>query len=338
MVAAAILVVTGCAASSSPAPGASTAAGASGAPVAAQFCTGMKITFFPGGTPGGGFETVVYNGAKAAQAAFGPDVTYQWSDWDPQKMITQFQQSVATKPDGIAVMGHPGDAAFDPLIKDAESQGILVTVMNTELPLAEAQYGSAGMGYVGAVLHDAGASLATEAVKRAGLKSGDEVMVWGLKAQPGRGDRTLGITDTLTAAGMKVDYYEIDDATNKDAANGVPTFTGYISSHPNVKAVFIDHGNLTSAIPTFMKAASLQPGKIYAAGFDMSPATVQGIKDGYISLVIDQQEYLQGFEAVQQLCMTKKFGFGGLFINTGAGFVDKTNIDAIAPLVAAQIR
>jgi simple sugar transport system substrate-binding protein len=253
-------------------------------------------------------------------------------------MITQFQQSVATKPDGIAVMGHPGDAAFDPLIADAESQGIIVTVMNTELPKAEAQYGASGTGYVGAVLHDAGASLANEAIKRGNLKSGDEVMVWGLKAQPGRGERTLGITDTLTAAGMKVDYYEIDAATNTDAANGVPIFTGYISSHPSVKAIFIDHGNVTSAIPTMMKAANLQPGSIYAAGFDMSPATVQGIKDGYISLVIDQQEYLQGFMAVEQLCLTKKFGFGGLFINTGAGFVDKSNIDAIAPLVTDQIR
>ena len=57
-------------------------AGASGATTGAQFCQGMKIVFFPGGTAGGGFETVVYNGAKAAQAAFGPDVTYQWSDWD----------------------------------------------------------------------------------------------------------------------------------------------------------------------------------------------------------------------------------------------------------------
>jgi simple sugar transport system substrate-binding protein len=338
LVAGIMLVGSACNTSSSPAPGASTGAGASGAPVVGQFCTGMKITFFPGGTPGGGFETVVYNGAKTAQAAFGPDVTYQWSDWDPNKMITQFQQSVATKPDGIAVMGHPGDDAFLPLIVDAEKQGILVTVMNTELPKAEAQFGSKGTGYVGAVLHDAGASLANEAITRGGLKSGDEVMVWGLKAQPGRGERTLGITDTLSKAGMTVDYFEIDDATNKDAANGVPTFTGYISSHANVKAIFIDHGNLTSAIPTFMKAANLKAGSIYAAGFDMSPATVQGIKDGYVSLVIDQQEYLQGFMAVQQLCMTKKFGFGGLFINTGAGFVDKSNIDAIGPLVTSQIR
>ena len=343
-----LLVVSACSSSSTPSPAASAGGGAAASPVAAasaaagaaagQFCSGMKITFFPGGTPGGGFETVVYNGAKAAQAAFGPDVTYQWSDWDPNKMITQFQQSVATKPDGIAIMGHPGDDAFDPLIADAESQGILVTVMNTELPKAEAQYAANGMGYVGAVLHDAGASLANEAIKRDSLKSGDEVMVWGLKAQPGRGERTLGITDTLTAAGMKVDYYEIDAATNTDSSNGVPIFTGYISSHPNVKAIFIDHGNLTSAIPTMMKAANLQPGSVYAAGFDMSPATVQGIKDGYISLVIDQQEYLQGFEAVEQLCLTKKYGFGGLFINTGAGFVDKSNIDAIAPLVTAQIR
>ena len=55
------------------------------APVAGQFCQGMNIVFFPGGTPGGGFETVVYNGAKAAEAAFGPTVNYHWSDWAPTR-------------------------------------------------------------------------------------------------------------------------------------------------------------------------------------------------------------------------------------------------------------
>jgi len=318
---------------------ATTATGASastgGAAPAAQFCSGMKITFFPGGTAGGSFETVVYNGAKAAQAAFGPDVSYQWSNWDPATMITQFQQAVATKPDGIAVMGHPGDASFDSLIDDAVKQGIAITVMNTELPKAEAAH---ALGYTGAVLHDAGASLANEAIKRGNLKSGDEVFVWGLAAQPGRGERTNGITDALKAAGMKVDYLEIDTATNADPNAGTATFTGYAASHPNVKAIFIDHGNLTSAIPTFMKAANLAAGSVFAAGFDMSPSTVQGIKDGYVSLVIDQQEWLQGFFGVEQLCLEKKFGFGGLFINTGAGFVDKSNIDAVGPLVTQQIR
>ena len=336
VIAAFVLVVGACGNSNAtPTGGSSANPSGGGAAPAAQFCSGMKITFFPGGTAGGSFETVVYNGAKAAQAAFGPDVSYQWSNWDPATMITQFQQAVATKPDGIAVMGHPGDASFDSLINDAIKQGIYITVMNTELPTAEADH---GLGYTGAVLHDAGAALANEAIKRGGLKSGDEVFVWGLAAQPGRGERTKGITDALTAAGMKVDYLEIDSATNADPNAGTATFTGFAASHPNIKAMFIDHGNLTSAIPTFMKAANLKPGSVFAAGFDMSPSTVQGIKDGYVSLVIDQQEYLQGFFGVEQLCLEKKYGFGGLFINTGAGFVDKTNIDAIGPLVTQQIR
>jgi simple sugar transport system substrate-binding protein len=298
----------------------------------------MKVTFFPGGTPGGGFETVVYNGAKAAESAFGPTVTYQWSDWDPATMISQFSEAMATNPDGIAVMGHPGDDAFDPLIDQARSQGILVTVMNTELPLAQAKYATQGTGYVGAVLHDAGAALANEAIARGGLQSGDKVFVWGLAAQPGRGERTKGITDALDAAGLDVVYLEIDDATNADASAGVPIFTGMASANTDLKAIFIDHGNLTSTIPVYMQAANLAPGSIYAAGFDLSSATVQGIKDGYVSLVIDQQQYLQGFEAVEQLCLTHMYGFSGLNINTGGGFVDNTNVDVIAPLVEQQIR
>jgi simple sugar transport system substrate-binding protein len=304
-----------------------------------QFCKGMNIAFFPGGTAGGGFETVVYNGAKAAEAAFGPTVQYQWSDWDPQKMVTQFQQAVATKPDGIAIMGHPGDDAFDTLIDDARSQGILVTVMNTELPKAEAKYGSAGTGYVGAVLHDAGAALAKETVLRGKLQPSDKVFVWGLKAQPGRGERTQGILDGLKEAGLtNVVYLEIDDATNRDPSLGVPTFTGMASANRDLKAIIIDHGNLTSTIPTYMDAAGLKPGSIFASGFDLSPAVVKGIQDGYVNLVIDQQQFLQGFEAITQLCLSKMYGFSGLFINTGGGFVDKTNIDVIAPLVEKQIR
>src|SRR5512140_3331554 len=158
-----------------------------GAPAAGtKWCSGTKIVFFPGGTPGGGFETVVYNGALAAAADTGADVQYVWSDWDPSKMISQFTQAVATKPNGIAVMGHPGDVAFDPLIDDAESQGIIVTSMNTQLPLAQAKYSAKGFGYAGAILYSAGYSLGQEAVKESGLKSGDKAFLWGLLSQAGR--------------------------------------------------------------------------------------------------------------------------------------------------------
>ncbi len=324
----ATVIVTACAPAATQAPAASTG----------KWCSGTKIVFFPGGTPGGGFETVVYNGALQAAADTGADVQYVWSDWSTDKMTAQFTQAVATKPDGIAIMGHPGDTAFDPLIDQAESQGIIVTSSNTQLPLAQAKYASKGFGYVGAVLYQAGYALGEEAVKRSGVKSGDKAFLWGLLSQAGRGERTKGVKDALEKAGLTVIYQEIDDATNKSAAAGVPVFTGIFSANPDIKLMVTDHGNLTGTVQTFLEAAGKEPGQVFAAGFDMSGNAVTAIKGGWLQLVIDQQQYLQGYESILQICLTKNYGFSGLMIDTGAGFVDKNNVDMIAPLVDKQIR
>jgi simple sugar transport system substrate-binding protein len=326
------------AATATQAQGAPTATGG-GAPAAGtNWCSGTKIVFFPGGAPGGGFETVVYNGALAAAADTGADVQYLWSNWDPATMISQFQQAVATKPNGIAIMGHPGDTAFDPLIDDAESQGIIVTSMNTQLPLAQAKYAPNGFGYAGAILYNAGYALGQEAVKRSGVKAGDKAFLWGLLSQAGRGERTKGVKDALEKAGLTVIYQEIDDATNADAAAGIPVFTGIISANPDIKLMVTDHGNLTGTVQSFLEAAGKKPGDIYAAGFDMSGNAVTAIQNGWLQLVIDQQQYLQGYFGVLQICLTHNYGFSGLQIDTGAGFADKSNIDQLAPLVAKQIR
>lgn len=320
------------------APAAQPAAAQPAAAEGAKWCSGIKIVFFPGGPAGGVFANNVYNGAKQAEADLGPSVQYMFSDWDPQKMTTQFKEAAGTKPDGIAVMGHPGDDAFDALIDDAESQGIIVTSQNTPLPKAEEKYKTKGFGYVGAELYQAGWDLGSEAVKRFGLKAGDRAMVWGLLSQPTRGERTKGVKEALEKAGLTVDYIEIDAATNADPAAGAPTFAGYVSSHPDVKLVVTDHGGLTATMETYFKAAGKGPDDIYGIGFDLSPATAAAIKGGWTDLVIDQQPWLQGYLPILQICLTKVYGFSALHINTGAGFVAKDNIDFIEPLAKKEIR
>lgn len=331
-------VLSACTTAATPTAAPAAQAPAPAASDAGKWCSNVRIVFFPGGPAGGVFANNVYNGAKQAEADLGPKVDYVFSDWDPQKMIQQFSEAVATKPDGIAVMGHPGDDAFDPLIDDARAKGILVTSQNTELPKAFAKYQGEGFGYVGAVNYTAGYNLGKEAVKRFGLKSGDRAMVWGLLSQPSRGERTKGVIDALEEAGLTVDYNEIDAATNKDPAAGTATFTGYVSAHPDVKLVVTDHGGLTATAETYLKAANKQPGEIHIAGFDLSPATVDAIKGGWTELVIDQQPWLQGYLPILQLCLTKTYGFSGLHIDTGAGFASKDNIDFLAPLAAKEIR
>jgi len=304
----------------------------------AKWASKVRIAFFPGGPAGGVFAVNVYNGAKQAELDLGCKVDYIWSDWDPQKMIQQFREVAATRPDGIAVMGHPGDEAFDPLIIDAESKGIIVTAQNTELPKMEAIYSANGFGYVGAENYPAGHALGVQSVSVFKLKKGDRAMVWGLLSQPTRGLRTKGVIDALKEAGLTVDYLEIDAATNKDPVVGAPTFAAYVSSHPDVKLVVTDHGALTATAETFCKAAGKKAGQINIAGFDLSPATIAAIRGGWTGLVIDQQEWLQGYLPILQICLAKVYGFSGLHINTGAGFVDKSNVEFIAPLAEKNIR
>jgi simple sugar transport system substrate-binding protein len=302
------------------------------------WCGDTNIVFFPGGSPGGPFATVVYNGAVAAAADLGANVEYVWSDWNPEQMVTGFAQAAATKPDGIAIMGHPGDDAFQAVVDDARAEGIIVTSQNTTLPTLEAKYASGGFGYVGAELYSAGYALGAEAASRFDLGSGDKAMVWGLLAQAGRGERTRGAIDALEAAGMTVDYLEIDDATNADASAGIPTFVGYVSANPDVKLVVTDHGALTATLETYMDTAGLGPDDVVGAGFDLSAATVEAIRGGWTDLVIDQQQWLQGYLPILQICLTDNYAFTGLHVDTGAGFAHADNIELLVELVEAQIR
>ena len=309
-----------------------------GAAAPAKRCEGVKIVFFPGGPPGGPFGTIVYNGALAAEEDLGPSVEYVWSDWDPEKMVTQFREAMATNPDGIAIMGHPGDDAFETLVDEAEAKGIIVTSQNTTLDRLEARYKGVGFGYVGQELYESGYALGAEAVKRSGAQAGERAMVWGLLSQPTRGLRTQGAIDALTEAGMEVDYIEIDSATNADAPAGTATFTGYVSANPDVKLVVTDHGALTATLETYLTEAGLGPDDIYAAGFDLSSATVEAIRGGWTDLVIDQQQWLQGYLPILQICLTHNYLFTGLHVDTGAGFAHADNVDMLADLVEQQIR
>jgi simple sugar transport system substrate-binding protein len=265
-------------------------------------------------------------------------VEYVFSGWDPERMVVQFKEAVASDVDGIAIMGHPGDDALETHIDEAFSKGIIVTSQNTTLPRAEEKYKARGFGYVGQELYESGVTVGKGCVEMFDLKSGDRAMVWGLLSQPTRGLRTKGVIDALEEAGLTVDYIEISPEVNADAPLGVPIFTGYVSSHPDVKLVVTDHGSLTATLQTFCQAAGLGPDDVVGAGFDLSSATLEAIRSGYTDLVLDQQQFLQGYLPVLQLCMTIKYKFSGLHIDTGSGLVHAGNVEEIAPLVEEGIR
>lgn len=298
----------------------------------------VTIWFDTGGPVGGPYNTIVQNGAAQAASDLGCDLKLLYSDWNPERMIENFKTALAARPDGIVVMGHPGDGAYAPFIQEAFDAGVLVTCVDTNLPKALEKYKSRGFGSIGTDPDVMGTTLAKEALVRSGLKKGDRAFIWGLKRLEERGRRALAMIRTLEEAGLVVDYIEISPEVDKDTAMGVPIVTAYLSSHPDCKMMLIDHGALTSQMENFLKAAGVGPDAIFVGGFSLSPATASAIENGYVDLVSEMQPYLLGYLSVAQIVLTKKYGFTGLEIDTGGGLVHKGNIALVAPLAKKGIR
>ena len=290
-----------------------------------------------GGQQGDASTLARTNGAKAAAAALGIKLVEQYSGWDSQLMIDQFKEAIAANPDGIVIMGHPGEDAMGSLVDQAEGMGIVVTSGNNPLPNIESKYQTAGFGYAGADLYDGGYLTGT-AMVAAGLKAGDEALVYDIWHQEGRSVSSQGVYDALVDAGLKVEKLDVTDDVDKDASLAIPILTAYIAAHPNLKAIGTQHGNITSTLPNVLEAAGKKPGDIIVGGIDLSPATIDGIEQGYISASFDQVLYLQGYFPVQQIWLTKNYLIPGLHINTGVGTVTPQNIGEIAPLINEGIR
>lgn len=299
---------------------------------------GITMYFQMGGNPGDGSTLPRTNGARAAAAAFGVTLKEQYSGWQPETMLNQFREALAASPGCVEIMGHPGNEAFARLVADAEKRKIVITSGNSPLTKLKDQYTAAGFGYAGVDLYEGGKLTALKMIEYGKLKKGDRALEYGLRAQAERGKSDQGLYDTLKAAGLQVDYIEISPEVDHDSSLAVPILTAYIQKHPDLKAIGTQHGNVTAFIGKALKDAGKKPGEITVGGIDLSPATIDGLKKGYISVTLDQQLYLQGFLPVMQCVLSKKYGFAGLAVNTGAGVVTPKSIGALVPLIDKGIR
>ena len=303
----------------------------------AKIGDGLVMYMQMGGNAGDGATLARQTGAAEAAAAFGVQLNEQFSAWTPETMINQFKEAVAAQPDCIEIMGHPGSAAFQDIVTQAVGSGIVVTVGNSPMTDLQGEFGTKGMGYAGVDLYQGG-KITAEYMLAQGLKAGDEALVYGVFSQAERGQSEKGLADTLEAAGLTVDRLEISQEINTDPTLATPVLVAYIQSHPDLKAIGTQHGNITGQMAQILQQAGKQPGDIIVGGIDLAPATIDGLKSGYVSATLDQLLYLQGFLPVLQCVLTKKYKMPGLSINTGAGAVTPDAIDDLVELIDQGIR
>jgi len=299
---------------------------------------GLTI-YWIGGAAGDPFDARLYKGATDAAKLLGVNLVYVHTAWDPDKMVQEFSKAIEHNPDGIVVMGHPGYDALAPLFETAASKGILVTLANVDIPELREKYWFTG--YVGQDLYQSGYVLGKEAVKRYSdkLKEGARAAIFsGSWEQPARALRAIGVEDALKEAGLIVDRVSHPPEVYGNPSEGLSYVQAYLAAHPDVVLICFDGGGTTAAAEDYLKNLGKNPGEIIVIGFDLTPGSVKGIKDGYIQLVIDQQPYLQGFMTVLNLVLSKNWMFQGLYIDTGGAIIDKDTIGEVEQLVEEGYR
>ena len=302
-----------------------------------KWCSKAHLRFFVGGAEGDAFGTIVYNGARQAAADTGAQVDYVFSGWANEKMTQQLREAVAAHPDGIAMMGHPGEAAILPLAR-AGRQGR----HQDDVP----ERAGAGGGRQGRrrLRRRAAGAAGPRARRRDGAPVRPQVGRRGDRDRLASNDvirdaREEGTAKALEEAGVKV------VRLNAHAGMGGRSEPRHSrrSRRPSrpirpPRRSSIPAASSSATPPTYMKAAGKKPGEIINVGFDTSPQIVQVFKDGWVQLAADQQPFQQGYLPILSLCEQIVYGLAPINVDTGAGFVTPDNYKAVADLATEGLR
>ena len=283
------------------------------------------------------FWAVFQKGMIDAADQLGCKATIDLAGSDMALQAKDFQEAVAQRPDGIALVIND-NKAWDKPVADAIAKGIPVLGVNNDD--SEGGFGNARMCYIGQDERHAGLSVGRAIFGAAKAKGWNlatakvACMVEVAGANYGV-VRSSGIMDAMKEYGMS-GKPDIVDCT-LDMTTAEQRITSYIIAHPDVKLIFGLGGITTDRLTTAMKNAKKNPGDMLGGGFDATPGTQEGLKGGYMIASIDQQQYLQGYFAVYVLYLIKKYDLRPN-IDTGGYLITKDNIDLIGKLSPQHIR
>ncbi len=277
------------------------------------------------------FWAVVQQGMRDAAEELGARADIDLAGGDLANQQKKFEEAVASKPDGIALVIND-NTAWDKPVADALAAGIPVIGINNDD--TEGPAGNKRLCYIGQNERRAGYMIAMKLfseAKAAGVDMASAHVAMAAEV-PGAAYATVraaGVRDAMEEFGIT--SFEMIDAGGLEMTTVESRQTAYLIAHPETTFFMGAGGICTDRLMSSLKAAGKEPGEIYAGGFDAAPGTVEGLKSDYLIASIDQQQYLQGYYAVYTLYLYNKYGLTPN-IDTGGYLITKDNLGLIEEL------
>jgi simple sugar transport system substrate-binding protein len=284
----------------------------------------ITVAMVTHGAPGDTFWDIIRKGAQAAAAKDNVDLKYS-ADPDSGKQATLIQSAIDSKVDGIAVT-LPDPPALASAVRKAIAAGIPVVAFNAGIT----KYSDSGaLAYFGSDESVAG--------QTGGQRAADDGFKHVLCVVQEQGQVQLearcdGVKSTFTG------QYDKLYVNGRDLPSVKSTIAAKLKQDPSIDFI------VTLGAPTALNAidASKDNGGSAKVGtFDFNPQIPPKIKSGDLAWAIDQQPFLQGYEAIDSIWLYKNNGNilgGGKATLTGPYLVDKNNVDFVATFAAGGTR
>ncbi|NIV38129.1 MAG: substrate-binding domain-containing protein, partial [Anaerolineae bacterium] len=221
------------------------------------------------------FWAVVQQGMRDAADDLGCKADIDLAGGDLANQQKKFEEAVASKPDGIAVVIND-DTAWDKPVADAIAAGIPVIGINNDD--TEGSAGNARLAYIGQSERRAGYMMAYKVFSEAQAAGVDlaGAHVAMFAEVPGAAYATVrsaGVNDAMAEFGIT--SFELADAGGLEMTTVEARMTDYLVAHPETTFLLGAGGICTDRLMSALKAAGKAPGDVWAAGFDAAPGTVE---------------------------------------------------------------
>ncbi|MFI9719830.1 sugar ABC transporter substrate-binding protein [Streptomyces sp. NPDC052396] len=270
------------------------------------------------------FWDIVQKGAK--QAAVKDNIKFLYAhDPEGNKQAQDVQAMIDQKVDGLIVSLAKPDAMKDVVAK-AVKAGIPVITVNSGSEESK-QFGA--LSHIGQDESIAGEAVGEELNKRGKKKA---VCVLHEQGNVGHEQRCAGVKKTFKGDLQNL-YVE---GTNMPSVQS--SIEAKLQSDKDIDAVVTLGAPFAS---TAVKAAQQAGSKAEVDTFDLNEKVAEGLKDDSLGFAVDQQPYLQGYEAVDLLWLYKynadALG-GGRPVLTGPQIVTKDDTKALAEYIKRGTR
>lgn len=263
------------------------------------------------------FQPVTDAAQEYADSIGAKLLTYAPDKPDARQQVEILENLIAMKVDGIAVV--PTDSeTVAPIVDKAIAAGIQVIAFESDIPKSNRA------GFQGTDNFKAGLALGEEIAKRLNGE-GKLIVATGLPTQLSLNQRMDGMKAALAA-------YPGVEILDIQSGQGDPTITmnvieGMIQAYPDFDVFSgIDATGGPMAVAVWKAKGWTKDDKMIIT-FDNVDENIQGVKDGIITSLISQKQWLWGDQLIKDLMTLCDGGSVPNYVDTGNVVIDMDNVE-----------